>query len=125
VLARRVRRRRRRAPDDPAGAVLGAWHETLDHLSRAGVPLGAAMTASDVARTAAATLGAAPVTGLDRLAALVNRARFAPGAVRSDAVAESWAMADRLRSAVVDRTSLRARLDPRVPGPRPPAGITP
>ncbi|THV43086.1 transglutaminase-like domain-containing protein [Glycomyces buryatensis] len=75
---RRMRRRRRLRQGGPAARVAGAWAETINAASRAGVKA----TAQTNAEETAASL--APLEGdIGALPRLVNQAAFAPGSVNS------------------------------------------
>jgi hypothetical protein len=112
AVGARTRRRRRRAGGDPADRVAGAWAEALDVLISARVPVRASMTATEVADTAARTLGTDAVPDLVDLGRLANRVHFAPGTVAPDTAARSWSLVAGLR-----RTR-GARRAPRRPGDR-------
>jgi transglutaminase-like putative cysteine protease len=123
LVAKRVRRRRRRTAPGAAARVVGAWRETTDRLVERGVAVPASLTAHEVAERAMRAMGAVaePVV---RLAPLVTAAVFAPDEPGEDAVAEAWSLERRLRGLLYPRRRLPRRLvaalDPRplVTGPR-------
>jgi hypothetical protein len=98
ALRRRRRSARRRAADNRA-RVVGAWKESLDSLSEAGVASAPAFTASQVVAAGAGRLGEGPARDLADLGGLVNSAVYGPAVPDEEAVAQAWADADRLASA--------------------------
>jgi transglutaminase-like putative cysteine protease len=78
ALVPALRRYRRRRSPRPGDRVLGAWHQTLDHLTDVGLPRSRALTGHEVAGFAHRTIGDAAQAHLRPLADLVNRTRYAP-----------------------------------------------
>lgn len=116
LVAKGVRRRRRRTAPGAAARVVGAWREATDRLVERGVAVPASLTAHEVAERATRAMGAVaePVA---RLAPLVTAAVFAPGEPGEDAVTEAWSLERRLRGLLYPRRRLPHRLvaalDPR------------
>ncbi|OLF10371.1 hypothetical protein BU204_31705 [Actinophytocola xanthii] len=116
LTAKAVRRRRRRRTGGTATRVLGAWREATDRLLERGVPVSAALTATEVAEraTGALRVAAAPVV---RLAPLATAAVYAPEEPDEHAVEEAWELEFRLRRELYPRRFLPRRLaaglDPR------------
>lgn len=101
VAVLRARQRRRRLDDGPPPTrVAGAWREVVDALRLAGRPAPGHLTATEVAAHARAAPSA---PAIDNLAALVNKATFAPGSTDEAqarmARAEAVAFASALRAA--------------------------
>lgn len=93
VVRRRTRRRRARVAD-PALAALLAWTTVLERFSDLGTPLGAHLTAREMARATADRV-AAPVTPMmAELATIVDRARFGGDRATAADAGTAWALAD-------------------------------
>jgi hypothetical protein len=90
--------------------VVGAWKESLDSLSEAGVPSEPAFTASQVVAAGAGRLGDGAARDLADLGGLVNSAVYGPAMPDEDAVAQAWADADRLASAARSGLTTKDRL---------------
>ncbi len=114
--AKAWRRRRRRHAATAAAKVVGAWRETLDRLVEHGLPVGASLTASEVAERADERFPgrSAAVAGLVRL---VGEAVCAPDEPDPAAADEAWHLAGVARSDLRRGTGLARRLgaafDPR------------
>jgi len=100
--SRRVRRRRRQAPE-PAHRIVGAWHDTVDVCARAGLPTSPALTPREQGHEFEAH-GLPPTASpsLHELVEIYERSVYAPGgtAADSDRSARAWAAADAIRVAV-------------------------
>ncbi|WP_242906838.1 DUF3488 and transglutaminase-like domain-containing protein [Actinomadura terrae] len=116
LLAPALRRRRRRT-GSPAERIAGAWHQALDHLSDVGLSTARTLTAHEVARFGASSVGEDARGHLGPLADLVDRSRFAPTRPDPRAADQAWHHADRLGRLVTARAGrvrrLRRRLHPR------------
>jgi len=104
------RRRRRRAAADPRSRVLGAWHDMLDALSRAGVEIPRSATPSEIDRLAVTALGTRAQSDLAALTALASRALFAAEAPSGTDADRAWATSDELRPRISRHASLGKRL---------------
>ncbi|ADP79444.1 DUF3488 and transglutaminase-like domain-containing protein [Pseudofrankia inefficax] len=79
VVAEKARRRRRRRRGDPGARVIGAWGEARDRLAEHGVSRAGTLTQQEVvALVAGRPTIAGAAAPLRRLAALTDRAMFAP-----------------------------------------------
>ncbi|MCW2853041.1 MAG: hypothetical protein JWM84_2705 [Nocardioides sp.] len=89
VLAKVLRRRRRRAADRMSARVVGAWRELVDHARDLGqpVPVGAGWTR----REQSSSVASPEAPGL---AALADRHVFGPGAAAGDRSGVLWAAVD-------------------------------
>ncbi|MEV5829517.1 DUF3488 and transglutaminase-like domain-containing protein [Spirillospora sp. NPDC052242] len=116
LLAPALRTRRRRA-GPPAERIAGAWRQALDHLADAGLGASRTLTAQEVARFGASSVGADAQGELGPLAELVDRTRFAPSPPDAAAADRAWRHTDavgRLVTAKAGRLRrLRRRLHPR------------
>ncbi|MFD0684630.1 DUF3488 and transglutaminase-like domain-containing protein [Actinomadura fibrosa] len=117
LLAPSLRRRRRRS-GPPAERIAGAWAQALDHLADVGLSTARTLTAHEVARFGASTVGEEAHGHLRPLADLVNRSRFAPSHPDPHAAADqAWQHTDRLGRLVTAKAGhlrrLRRRLHPR------------
>lgn len=109
LLVPALRRRRRRKGPRPGDRVLGAWRQALDHLGDVGLPRSRALTAEEVAEFGDRTLGRPARDHLGPLAALVNHARYAPGAGPAPETADrAWRHSDEV-GRLVTRTAGRLR----------------
>ncbi|MEN3610574.1 transglutaminase-like domain-containing protein [Plantactinospora sp. ZYX-F-223] len=106
--------RRRRRPG--TGAVVGAWEEVRDRLRAHGVLMSAGMTVRDLATSATAVADRSTVTAIRELAAIVDRALWAPAAPGERDGRQAWAAVRAVRRGLARRgwrARLRALLDPR------------
>ncbi|WP_067457676.1 DUF3488 and transglutaminase-like domain-containing protein [Actinomadura macra] len=117
VLLAPALRRRRRQSGPPAERIAGAWHQALDHLSDVGLSTARTLTAHEVARYGASTVGEDAHRHLVPLADLVNRSRFAQAGPDPRAADQAWHHTDQLGRLVTARAGrarrLRRRLHPR------------
>ena len=102
-----LRRRRRRAPE-PAHRIAGAWSEALDTCAEAGLPVSAALTPGEQARS----LGdhGAPVDAvlpLRQLADIYAEIEFSAHAPPIDAGDRAWTAADDIRAAFLEGISTK------------------
>ena len=117
VVAKHLRRARRRSRGNPSQQVAGAWRETTDRLREAGVPTPPTWTAIEVARRA--TVGEHAPDGADlmELARLATAAVYAPGEPSPGVARQAWELEQRVRDDVARRLPpmrrWRAALDPR------------
>ncbi|TDD79360.1 DUF3488 and transglutaminase-like domain-containing protein [Actinomadura rubrisoli] len=117
-------RKRRRRTGPPAERIAGAWHQALDHLSDVGLSTARTLTAHEVARFGASSVGEDAHGHLGPLADLVNRSRFAPSGPDPHAADQAWRHTDELGRLVTAKAGrlrrFRNRLHPRSfhPGPR-------
>jgi transglutaminase-like putative cysteine protease len=106
-------RRRRRRARSPARAVYGAWQETLDRITEAGVRVRGGMSGGEV--TSLAPPAARPYVAT--LAELLDRAGYAPEPAAPGAPRLAWANAvagaAALRRGMSRRHRVRAWWDPR------------
>ncbi|MFG2243846.1 DUF3488 and transglutaminase-like domain-containing protein [Spirillospora sp. NPDC048823] len=116
LLAPALRKRRRRA-GSPAARITGAWHQALDHLSDVGLSTARTLTAHEVARFGASSVGEDAHGHLRPLADLVNRSRFAASRPDPRAADQAWQHTDALGRLVTTKAGrlrrLRRRLHPR------------
>ncbi|XRQ13676.1 DUF3488 and transglutaminase-like domain-containing protein [Actinomadura welshii] len=116
LLAPALRTRRRRA-GPPAARITGAWHQALDHLADVGLSTARTLTAHEVARFGASSVGAEAQGQLGPLADLVNRSRFAAADPDLRAADLAWRHTDALGRLVTARAGrfrrFRRRLHPR------------
>ncbi|TDC45850.1 hypothetical protein E1281_29335 [Actinomadura sp. KC345] len=116
LLAPSLRRRRRRA-GTPAARITGAWHQTLDHLADVGLSTARTLTAHEVARFGASSVGDDAHGHLGPLADLVNRSRFAASHPDPHAADRAWQHTDAVGRLVTARAGrfrrFRRRLHPR------------
>ncbi|GAA1796843.1 DUF3488 and transglutaminase-like domain-containing protein [Actinomadura chokoriensis] len=116
LLAPALRRRRRRT-GTPAARIAGAWHQALDHLADVGLSTARTLTAHEVARFGASSVGADAGGHLDPLAELVERSRFAASRPGEGAADRAWHHTDELGRLVTAKAGrlrrLRRRLHPR------------
>ncbi|MFA1538990.1 DUF3488 and transglutaminase-like domain-containing protein [Actinomadura monticuli] len=116
LLAPALRRRRRRA-GPPAARITGAWHQALDHLADVGLSTARTLTAHEVARFGASSVGADAHGHLGPLADLVNHSRFAASRPDPRAADRAWHHSDALGRLVTAKAGrlrrLRRRLHPR------------
>lgn len=128
IAAPLMRRRRRRREPATDRRVIGAWQQALEHLGRAGLQPGRALTAHEIAALGARASEDAG-SRLVPLAGLVNQAGFGPPPAAGDLLTAAdadaaWQHADALGRIVTLSTSrsrrLRRRLHPRsLRAPRP------
>jgi transglutaminase-like putative cysteine protease len=107
ALVRQRRRLSRQRAADNRGRVLGAWKESLDNLSDAGVAAEPAFTASQVVQAGASRLSGSAQRDLADLGSLVNAAIYGPVPPDDATVDRAWAEADRLAEAA--RADLTAK----------------
>ncbi|MFI0372461.1 DUF3488 and transglutaminase-like domain-containing protein [Actinomadura sp. 1N219] len=116
LLAPALRKRRRRT-GAPAARITGAWHQALDHLADVGLSTARTLTAHEVARFGASSVGDDAHGHLGPLADLVNRSRFAGSHPGPDAADRAWRHTDELGRLVTARAGrlrrFRRRLHPR------------
>jgi serine/threonine protein kinase len=79
---------------DPAWAVLLAWTTVLERFSDLGSPLGAHLTAHEMARATAGRVPAPVTRMLAELATVVDRARYCGDRATDDDAGLAWALAD-------------------------------
>lgn len=124
VVALKELRRRRRRTGSPGARVAGAWAEALDRLAEGGLVVSRSMVAEEVADRAARLPAVPPAatTALAGLAALANRARFAPTEASLEDAAHAWSRAGEVAAAMRSARSrlgrLRLAVDPRPLRPR-------
>ncbi|GGT83218.1 cysteine protease [Actinomadura livida] len=116
LLAPALRKRRRRT-GPPAARITGAWHQALDHLADVGLSTARTLTAHEVARFGASSVGADAHGHLGPLADLVNHSRFAASHPDPRAADRAWEHSDAVGRLVTARAGrvrrLRRRLHPR------------
>ncbi|MBE1537437.1 DUF3488 and transglutaminase-like domain-containing protein [Actinomadura algeriensis] len=116
LLAPALRTRRRRT-GEPAARIAGAWRQALDHLADVGLGTARTLTAHEVARFGASSVGEHARGELVPLADLVDRSRFAAAPPDAAAADRAWRHTDavgRLVAAKAGRLRrLRRRLHPR------------
>lgn len=116
VIAKALRRRRRRQHGDPAARVLGAWQEQMDRLVERGITPPVSLTFHEVARHVRGVLGDA-ATVVEASAELATTAIYAPDCVDESDATEAWRLVTRLRPLLhrrrVSAARLRAAVDPR------------
>ncbi|MFB4309106.1 DUF3488 and transglutaminase-like domain-containing protein [Actinomadura sp. GTD37] len=117
VLLAPVLRRRRRRAGPPAARVIGAWHQALDHLADVGLSTARTLTAHEVARFGASSVGEDARGHLGPLADLVDHSRFAASRPGPRAADRAWHHTDELGRLVTAKAGrlrrLRRRLHPR------------
>ncbi|WP_329521435.1 DUF3488 and transglutaminase-like domain-containing protein [Spirillospora sp. NBC_01491] len=127
VLSAPALRRRRRRAGPPAARIAGAWHQALDHLGDVGLGTARTLTAHEVARFGAGSVGRGAHAHLGPLADLVDRSRFAPSVPDPRAADEAWRHSDEVGRLVTAKAGrmrrLRRRLHPRSLRPGRPGGL--
>jgi len=108
IAAKAFRRRARRSAWDPASRIVGGWDEYVDDALDRGLTAPAVMTRSElaahfghgpaVASVAVASAAAAAADAGARLAALADRAVFAPEPPRAEDAERFWRMVDAERA---------------------------
>lgn len=107
---RRSLRRRVRRVGDPAGMAVGAWLETLDWLSLAGVRTEPSATAAEVAASAASRFGDEVGTGVGAVGRLAEQAIFCPTHPPTpDAARRAWSAQRQLRRSIAPGLGARQR----------------
>lgn len=107
---KRVRARRRRRATDPRTQLLGAWQESIDVLTEAGLPGLSALTSAEIAELAAAQFGTTPGEQAAALGQSANAAAYSAVTVVQPAdVDDAWATHDQLRRSVFGQLGFRAR----------------
>jgi transglutaminase-like putative cysteine protease len=122
VTAPVLRRRRRRTARDSRERVVGAWHDAIESLDRAGVPVPPTVTPTEVVERGRAVVGAAGREPLADLANLATTALYAADAVGPGEADAAWRCGGRLRAELRRATPVgrraRRRLAPgRLRGP--------
>jgi len=117
-VAKAVRTHRRRHARSVRRAVIGAWRETVDRLREAGVPASPALTTGEVLASVSARDSRVPMPpALPALAAMVDRAGYAPEEPAPSAAADAWqaaaAVRRQLHTGVRPLRRVGALLDPR------------
>ncbi|GAA2589305.1 DUF3488 and transglutaminase-like domain-containing protein [Actinomadura fulvescens] len=105
-----VLRRRRRRSGPPAARIAGAWHQTLEHLGDVGLATARTLTAHEVARFGATSLGESALAHLRPLADLVNRSRFSGGSPDPRAADAAWEHSDHVGRLVTAKAGRPRRL---------------
>ena len=125
IMAKSRRRTRRRAAEDPAVAVHGAWEEALDRLHDAHVPSDPALTPLELARNAPRHGVTAATRPLRMLARSYSTVRYGNTNATADDAQRAWESVDEIDRALDTglsrRERWRRRLDPstlRVPARR-------
>ena len=122
VLAKRIRRGKRRSTGSPARRIAAAWQEVRDRLREAGHPTRASQTPAEVAEQIGALPsgkgGLGPARdALTELSVLVTSAVCAPTGPTPVAAKRAWALHDTVVKALAERRPLWARIlaavDPR------------
>ncbi|MCC2315555.1 transglutaminaseTgpA domain-containing protein, partial [Cellulomonas xiejunii] len=108
VLAKSVRRTRRRTRGTPARRVAAAWREACDVLREQGVPVALARTPLEVARTAGGAGGAAAAAtdAFTELATLVTASVCSPADPTDATARRAWALEADVRRRLAARTPL-------------------
>lgn len=120
VLRKWRRRALRRRAADPRRRLLGAWHESLDVLTEAGLSGLAGLTSTEVAAVTAEHFGAETAQHAHRLGQAANAAMYRPSAPVVAAEADAaWQAHAVLRSHVRRRLTVGARLRASVAWSRP------
>src|SRR5581483_4289842 len=99
-----LRRRRRRSGPTPALRITGAWHQVVERLGEVGLRGVRTRTAQEVTEFGATAVGPPAAAPLDRLAALVNRSRYAAAPDDPAAAEEAWRHSDEIGRLVTRRT---------------------
>ncbi|MBM3676160.1 MAG: DUF4129 domain-containing protein [Actinobacteria bacterium] len=110
VTRKRRQRAQRRSHRVARQSIIGAWHDTLEHLADAGLPPSRALTPDEQARAYRVRGAPDAVTGaLADLAALYARTRFSDRNPTPDAARDAWEWADMVRDALAEGTTGRER----------------
>jgi hypothetical protein len=112
LLARKPMRaaRRKRAPD-PRRRLIGAWQESIDVLTEAGLPELRALTSSEIARLAGERFGATPQEQAASLGSAANAVTYSSATVVEPADADAaWEHVRVLRKAVREQLGPRDRV---------------
>lgn len=94
VMVRLVRARRLARDGNVAGRVDGAWMHLTERLVAYRVPVARSMTVTEVLGTIERHFGGDLPGGAATLGGMVNRARFAPVLLPSQAAADAWRLSD-------------------------------
>jgi transglutaminase-like putative cysteine protease len=122
VMAPVLRRRRRRTARDSRERVVGAWHDAIESLDRAGVPVPRTATPTEVVERGRAVVGVAGREPLADLATLASTALYAADTVGPGEADAAWRSGATLRAELRRATPVgrraRRRLAPgRLRGP--------
>jgi hypothetical protein len=110
ALRKPVRAARRRRRPDPSRRLIGAWQESLDVLTEAGLPDLSALTSAEVAALARDEFGAGPGARVESLGRSANAVVYASTTVVTDAVAdEAWSTQRAIRTGVRRQLGVRRR----------------
>ena len=106
-----LRRRSRRRSSDARQQVIGAYNETVDHLSRAGVPRTRTATATELAELTAERWGQEVAGNLRPLGDLSNHALFSSEPVSEHHADGAWTSHDRIRRSLREARTRRERIN--------------
>lgn len=116
VVAKTRRRARRRARPEAVGAIAGAWEDTLERLSEAGMAAGSARTPLELAGDAGERVPVGAAAPLRLLAETYTAARYGLAPPDRADADRAWSMAIAVDDALAGDVSLwvrwRRRLDP-------------
>jgi hypothetical protein len=108
---KRVRRARRRRAPDPRTRLLGAWQESLDMLTEAGLPDLSTLTSTEIAQLTGEQFGSAPREQATVLGHAANSVAYSSvTVVQEREVDEAWATQRSLHRTVRKQLSPGARL---------------
>lgn len=110
VFAMPALRRRQRRSGSPAARIAGAWHQALEHLADVGLATARTLTAHEVARFGARTVGEPALKHLRPLAEMVNRSRFSTAPADPHAADAAWQHSDEVGRLVTAKAGRPRRL---------------
>lgn len=117
VLAKRIRRARRRTRGTTTDRVVGAWKETADRLRESRIPVPLSRTPTKIADHSCADLGEDADHALRAFAPLLSAALYAPTPPAEDLVVTAWDLEHQVSAGLAQRRSRMHRLitliDPR------------
>jgi hypothetical protein len=94
AFVRRRRSQSRRHAAEARERLLGAWLESVDHISDLGVRPDSSRTTRELVAVGAERLGEDSANGLDPLASMVNAATFSSWEPDDQSASEAWGIAD-------------------------------
>jgi hypothetical protein len=110
LLRKGLRRRRRQRDPDPRARVVGAWRESIDVLTEAGLPDLSNLTSAEIAGLAGAQFGADPGSQVSYIGQTANSAAYSTALLVGPRDADAaWQAEKALRRQVNRQLGLRGR----------------
>ena len=111
LTRKRIRAARRRRAADPRDRLIGAWQESIDVLTEAGLPELATLTSAEIAELTREQFGAEPGGEAAALGAAANAVTYSSATVvADDDAAAAWDRVAVLRRAVQRQLGVRGRM---------------